>query len=120
MGPSLISVLYGPKMTRKEWIIVGLVGGVCVVLLALSLEEHFLSTPAHTMLVKILSSDGPQESEGPPAYRYEVELPDGSKAHFVSRHLYNAGLRVRATCSEGRLTRIVRLRDPSALESEAR
>ena len=106
-------------MTRTERVIVAVVAGTVILLGALLLEERILSTPAQGMVVTILSVESPQQTEGPPTFRYLVQLPDASKAQFRSGRMYRAGTRVRVTCSQGLMTRIVRLRDPSSAVAEA-
>ena len=105
-------------MTRTERAIVATFAGAVLLLGALLLEERILSTSAQGIVVTILSVESPQQAEGPPEFRYRVALPDGSEARFHSGRMYRASTRVRATYSKGRITRIVRLRDPSSAVAE--
>jgi hypothetical protein len=101
-------------MTRMEKAIVAALAGTCVLVGALLLEERVLSSPARATVVTILRVEPPQQTEGTPVYRYQCQLPDGSTAGFKSGRMYPAGIRVNASVSQGWVTRIVRLRDPSS------
>lgn len=103
-----------PPMTRAERGIVAAFAGIVLVLGALLLEERILSTQAQGTVVTILRAETPQQTEGPPLFRYQVQMPDGATAEFRSGQLYRAGMRVKAISSRGLVTGTVRLRDPSS------
>ena len=108
------------RMLGKTLQVIAAAAVLAVVLLLIlgpGFEENFLSTPASFVEVSIVSlnaTTGADEDGRPTTFRYTARLPDGSEARFSSRRGYREGDRVVVLASRGRITGILRLRDPIA------
>jgi hypothetical protein len=108
--------LWQPK-PEKPMSTTGLVGGGALILLAVFgavlLDGRFLSIPVgQTEATIIRLESGRPPDETPAAFRYLVQLPDGSRHAFTCGRIHRPGERLMVTSFRGRLTGRIRLGSP--------
>src|SRR5262245_22621479 len=72
----------------------------------IAFEQEMLSVSEGQAEVTVIGihDDKPQGTRAPSLFRYNVSLPDGSRALFISERVQQPGTRILATVSRGRIT----------------